>query len=95
MASRPNLCAGGKWCIVSSASGPQLLREVMRMPDQRKKKPSLIEIAIIMAILGILLSILGGKREQSRRATTRPPAAAQEAPQEERGDQGNSYFWRP
>ncbi len=67
------------------------------MPGRNRRKPSLVEILIIMAIIGILLSILGGKRtqvRQARDASRRTPAVSQER-DPERGRQTSPYFWRP
>jgi hypothetical protein len=63
------------------------------MPGRNKRKPSLVEILIIMAIIGILLSIIGGKRPPVRRMrdAARPPAAVSQEP----GRQAHPYFWRP
>jgi prepilin-type N-terminal cleavage/methylation domain-containing protein len=80
-------------CDVPRAGGgvpARGLREVMPMSEQRRK-PTLIEILIVMAILGILLSIMSGARQKARQVRTTPPAASQiERPSEDTG-----YFWRP
>jgi len=62
------------------------------MPE-RKRKLSLVEILVILAILWIFVSIIGGSRHKQkvRRAMLRPPAAYETA----RPGEGDRFFWRP
>ncbi|UCH34066.1 MAG: hypothetical protein JSV65_16150 [Armatimonadota bacterium] len=59
--------------------------------SEKRRKPTLVEIIVIMAILWVLVSILGGARQKARQAQRTPPAATQtESPSEDGG-----YFWQP
>jgi len=62
------------------------------MPE-RKRKLSLVEILVILAILWIMISIFGGARQKqkARQAAGRPPASSQ-AP---KPAAGQDFFWRP
>jgi len=62
------------------------------MPE-RKRKPSLVEIMIILAILFIFMSIIGGgkQKQKAQPSAAGPPAAYQPT---EPG-KGERFFWRP
>lgn len=62
------------------------------MPKGRRKL-SLIEILVILAILWVLFSIIGGSRQKARRQAVSKPAPA--AYQTGKSGQGERYFWRP
>jgi beta-lactamase regulating signal transducer with metallopeptidase domain len=58
-----------------------------------KRKLSLVEILVIIAILWIFLSIIAGAKhkQKAQRAVVRPPAAYETT---EPG-KGDRFFWRP
>ena len=60
--------------------------------SERKRKPSFVQILIIMAIVWILMSIIGGGRQKQRaqRAAPRAPASSQT----ERPNEDSGFFMR-
>jgi len=66
----------------------------------KKRKLSLVEILVIVSILLILMSIMGGGRKKSRRMSAGSPGArpAAQAPSSyptSKPGEGDKYFWRP
>lgn len=62
------------------------------MPERRRRL-SLIEILVILAILWVLFSIIGGSRQKARReAVNKAPTATY---QTGKSGEGERYFWRP
>jgi hypothetical protein len=57
---------------------------------ERKRKPSFVQILIIMAILWIMISILGGGRQKQKAQRTAPRAPA--SSQIERPSEGSGFF---